>query len=184
MGLKMALSAINKDFETCEVICACFADIVGVFISCRLYAQLYGSDIVNEGNAEVQDQVRKGVPDMLRDILDFSFSASKFVREGELGRWLKSLVKDSKAKFEGKAKTIRDHHERLIKHADQAAHQEGTIRSRTSEKQMKQVLDILKGMQDQLDEERKSSRKKTFDGKFALLAHRHSDIPRNSKRSL
>jgi hypothetical protein len=172
MGLKMTLSAINKDFETCEVICACFADIVGVFISCRLYAQLYGSDIVNEGNAEVQDQVRKGVPDVLRDIL------------GELGRWLKSLVKDSKAKFEGKAKTIRDHHERLIKHADQAAHQEGTIRSRTSEKQMKQVLDILKGMQDQLDEERKSSRKKTFDGKFALFAHRHSDIPRNSERSL
>ena len=119
---------------------------------------------------------------MLRDILDFSFSASKFVSQGELGRLVTSLLKDSKAKFAGKAKTIRDHHERLIKHADQAAHQEGTIRSRTSEKQMKQVLDTLKGMQDQLNEERKSLRKKTFDGKFALLTHGHSDIPRNSKR--
>jgi hypothetical protein len=182
MGLKMALNAINRDYETCEVICACFGDIVGVFISCRLYAQLYGPDLFNEGIAEVQDQVRKGVPDMLRDILDFSFSASKFVSQGELGRLVTSLLKDSKAKFEGKAKTIRDHHERLIKHADQAAHQEGTIRSRTSEKQMKQVLDTLKGMQDQLNEERKSLRKKTFDGKFALLTHGHSDIPRNSKR--
>lgn len=86
VGVKFALNLVKSDYEACELLTGCFADIVGIFISCRLYAKLYGDSFLAEGLPEVQERVREMIPGVIYDILDFSFSATKFVDQGEPGR--------------------------------------------------------------------------------------------------
>lgn len=194
MGLKMGLRMIDADLETCGVISACFADIVGIFISCRLYAKMYSPTA--EGVTEVQDQLRGDIPDMLLDILEFSFSAAKFSDQSELKRWAKGFVKDSKSKYEGKAKTIREHHEKLLKHAHQAFEEEITAHSRVVMSGTKDLLaksdenaakldesteymkKVFGQLQSQIEEGRKNTRNKTFEGGSTLpiFAYCHTDL--------
>jgi hypothetical protein len=162
MGLKMGLQAINADYETCGIITSCFVDIVGVFISCRMYAQLYGPALFQNDLAEVQDRVRQEIPSMLCDILNFSFSASKFIHQGEVKRWAKAFLKafkDTKGKFEAKAKSIRDHHAKLVAHAEQAAQQETILRGRADSEDLMKIIKTLNDLSTQLEAERKTSRK-------------------------
>jgi len=93
MGVKLVLSSVHKDFSTCTAFAGVFTGIVWVFISCRLYAKLYGSTEAPGGNSEVQERVRKHIPDMYVDILRFTYRVCKYLRSAKLSMYYPLILR-------------------------------------------------------------------------------------------
>jgi hypothetical protein len=83
MGVRLVLGSVRQDFKNWLRFTDCFTDIVGIFVSCRLYSKLYHS---SKGDAEVSSRLHSDIQGMYVDTLEFSFAVKRHFNHGRATR--------------------------------------------------------------------------------------------------
>lgn len=81
--MKIVLGSLQQDYKNCVMFADCFTDIVGIFVSCRLYSKLYHS---SKGDTEVSSRMHTDIQKMYVDILEFSFAVKRHFHHGRAVR--------------------------------------------------------------------------------------------------
>lgn len=179
MGVRSCLRAVQGDWATFQLFSGACADIIGIMISCRVYGKMYGSQDGPKGFQELHEKVVDFIPQIYTDILDFSYAVYKYAQKSAIIRIGKQIFKDVKGAFEGLIDGIKTSDVRMRDFAKTASERmmiylqtqsiKGQDFMRVELVSLRATLDaslksneaIVRQLFEELDEERKNSRKKT-----------------------
>lgn len=110
MGIRLCMHSVQDDFATFNLFSGAASDIVGILLSCRAYAKMYGGDGGQKGSSDFQEmhiKVVEYIPKIYSDVLEFSYQMRKHMGRKIGVRFIKGLLSSAVNKFNGMIDGIR-----------------------------------------------------------------------------
>ena len=159
MGVRMCLNAFQDDYATFQLFSGACSDIVGVLISCRVYARAYSCKDRPPQFDELHDLVIGHVVATYTTIIEFSYQMWKHTQTKVAFRLAKGLFRNAHTKFQGLIESLRSNENQMNKYAEQASDQ--TLRyyqqkGLSNDRTIIQDLSSLRGVIEQFERDREA----------------------------
>lgn len=122
-GIRLCLHSVEDDFATFNLFSGAAADIIGILISCRVYGKMYGGHKGPEDFQELHKKVVEYIPDIYKDILDFSYAMNKHMGRNTGLRIIRGMLTSASAKFQPMVDGIRSSEQTMSAYATKATNQ-------------------------------------------------------------
>lgn len=80
-GIRVCLHSVQDDFATFSAYNDACGDMIGILISCTVYAGMYGKPFAAPKLRDIHRQVLDCIPDIYTNLLDFNYSMKKHTQE-------------------------------------------------------------------------------------------------------